>query len=253
MRNRLLLVSFKKMKLFLVPTPVGNLADMTFRAVDTLKNVSLILCEDTRTSLPLLNHYDIHTPLQSFHLFNEHQVLEKIISQLKTGEDLALITDAGTPSISDPGFLLVRQCIKEDIEVECLPGATAFVPALVNSGFPCEKFCFEGFLPHKKGRQSRLMELKDEKCTIIFYESPFRVGKLLVELKDTFGENRKVCICREISKKFQENIRGTLKELVDKYKDTQFKGEIVLILSAEEKAEKPQNASTNKYKDTIAE
>jgi 16S rRNA (cytidine1402-2'-O)-methyltransferase len=241
------------MKLFLVPTPVGNLADMTFRAVDTLKNVSLILCEDTRTSLPLLNHYDIHTPLQSFHLFNEHQVLEKIISQLKTGEDLALITDAGTPSISDPGFLLVRQCIKEDIEVECLPGATAFVPALVNSGFPCEKFCFEGFLPHKKGRQSRLMELKDEKCTIIFYESPFRVGKLLVELKDTFGENRKVCICREISKKFQENIRGTLKELVDKYKDTQFKGEIVLILSAEEKAEKPQNASTNKYKDTIAE
>jgi 16S rRNA (cytidine1402-2'-O)-methyltransferase len=241
------------MKLFLVPTPVGNLADMTFRAVDTLKNVSLILCEDTRTSLPLLNHYDIHTPLQSFHLFNEHQVLEKIISQLKTGEDLALITDAGTPSISDPGFLLVRQCIKEDIEVECLPGATAFVPALVNSGFPCEKFCFEGFLPHKKGRQSRLMELKDEKCTIIFYESPFRVGKLLVELKDTFGENRKVCICREISKKFQENIRGTLKELVDKYKDTQFKGEIVLILSAEEKAEKPQNVSTNKYKDTIAE
>ncbi len=241
------------MKLFLVPTPVGNLADMTFRAVDTLKSVSLILCEDTRTSLPLLNHYDIHTPLQSFHLFNEHQVLEKFISQLKTGEDLALITDAGTPSISDPGFLIVRQCIKEDIEVECLPGATAFVPALVNSGFPCEKFCFEGFLPHKKGRSSRLMELKDEKRTIIFYESPFRVGKLLVELEDTFGENRKVCICREISKKFQENIRGTLKELVDKYKDTQFKGEIVLILSAEDKAEKPKNSSTNKYKDMLSE
>ena len=174
------------MKLFLVPTPVGNLEDITFRAVRTLKQVSLILCEDTRTSLPLLNHYDIHTPLQSHHLFNEHETLNAVINRLKSGEDIALITDAGTPGISDPGFLLVRECIKENIDVECLPGATAFVPALIDSGFACEKFCFEGFLPHKKGRQSRLQELKDEKRTVIFYESPFRVGKLLTELLDTF-------------------------------------------------------------------
>ena len=162
------------MKLFLVPTPVGNLEDITLRAIRTLKEVSLILCEDTRTSFLLLNYYNIKTPLQSYHLFNEHQTLRKIINRLQSGEDIALITDAGTPSISDPGFLLIRECIKEDIDVECLPGATAFVPALVDSGFPCEKFCFEGFLPHKKGRQSRLVELKEEKRTVVFYESPFR-------------------------------------------------------------------------------
>ncbi|MDO5760023.1 MAG: 16S rRNA (cytidine(1402)-2'-O)-methyltransferase [Bacteroidota bacterium] len=234
--------------LYLVPTPVGNLEDFTFRAVRILKEVSLILAEDTRTSLPLLKHYEINTPLQSHHLFNEHRSIEQIIQRLKSQEDIALITDAGTPGISDPGFLLVRECIKEDIKVECLPGATAFVPALIDSGFPCEKFCFEGFLPHKKGRQARLNELKDEKRTLIFYESPFRVGKLLQELQETFGSERKVCISREISKKFEQHIRGSIQELLDKYKDTQFKGEIVVILSAIEKEEKPQRESSNKYK-----
>ena len=169
--------------LYLVPTPVGNLEDMTFRAVRILKEVSLILAEDTRTSLPLLKHYQINTPLQSHHLFNEHESVKQIVQRLLTGEDIALITDAGTPGISDPGFLLVRECVKEEVKVECLPGATAFVPALIDSGFPCDKFCFEGFLPHKKGRQSRLAELKEEKRTIVFYESPFRVGKLLMECR----------------------------------------------------------------------
>lgn len=234
--------------LYLVPTPVGNLEDFTFRAVRVLKEVSLILAEDTRTSLPLLKHYEINTPLQSHHLFNEHESIKQIIQKLKSGESIALITDAGTPGISDPGFLLVRACVKEEVGVECLPGATAFVPALIDSGFPCERFCFEGFLPHKKGRQSRLNELKDEKRTIIFYESPYRVGKLLQELKSTFGEERKVCISREISKKFEQHIRGTLKELSEKYQNTQFKGEIVVILSAIEKEEKPQKTTSNKYK-----
>lgn len=236
------------MKLFLVPTPIGNLEDITFRAIRTLKEVSLILCEDTRTSLPLLKHYDIHTPLQSHHLFNEHETLNNVIQRLKAGESIALITDAGTPAISDPGFLLVRECIKENIEVECLPGATAFVPALVDSGFACEKFCFEGFLPHKKGRQSRLNELKDEKRTIIFYESPFRVGKLLAELQDTFSDDRKVCVSREISKKFEQHIRGTLKDMALEYKDKEVKGEVVVILSAIDKEEKEKKISNNKYK-----
>ncbi|MBR1627491.1 MAG: 16S rRNA (cytidine(1402)-2'-O)-methyltransferase [Bacteroidales bacterium] len=236
------------MKLFLVPTPVGNLEDFTFRAVRTLKEVSLILCEDTRTSLPLLNHYDIHTPLQSHHLFNEHETVSSVISRLKSGENIALITDAGTPAISDPGFLLVRECVKENIDVECLPGATAFVPALVDSGFSCERFCFEGFLPHKKGRQSRLNELKEEKRTIIFYESPFRVGKLLSELQETFGDERKVCVCREISKKFEQHLHGTLKDMAMQYKDKEFKGEIVVILSAADKTEKLIKETTNKYK-----
>lgn len=236
-------------KLYLVPTPVGNLEDITFRAVRTLKEVSLILCEDTRTSLPLLSHYDIHTPLQSHHLFNEHDTLDKVALRLKAGQDIALITDAGTPGISDPGFLLVRYCVSQGIDVECLPGATAFVPALISSGFPCEKFCFEGFLPHKKGRQTRLNELQSEKRTIIFYESPFRVGKLLQELQSTFGGDRKVCICREISKKFEQHIRGTLQELAEKFADTQFKGEIVVVLSAVEKEEKQKKSSSNKYKE----
>ncbi len=237
-------------KLFLVPTPIGNLEDMTFRGVRVLKQVSLILAEDTRTSLPLLNHYDIKTPLKSHHLFNEHQTLDHIVSILKSGQEIALITDAGTPGISDPGFLLVRACIENDIEVECLPGATAFVPALIDSGFACEKFCFEGFLPHKKGRQSRLMELKDEKRTIVFYESPYRVSKTLQELCQTFDENRKVCICREISKKFEEHIRGPLHQVASQYKDKVFKGEIVIILSAEEKQQKPLKISSNKYKNS---
>lgn len=236
-------------KLFLVPTPVGNLEDMTFRAVRVLKQVSLILAEDTRTSLPLLSHYEIHTPLKSHHLFNEHQSVKEVVKLLKSGQDIALITDAGTPCISDPGFLLVRECIKNNVEVECLPGATAFVPALIDSGFPCEKFCFEGFLPHKKGRQSRLQELKNEKRTIIFYESPYRVSKTLEQFVEVFGKDRQICICREISKKFEEHIIGTLGEISSNYKDKEFKGEIVLVLSAIEKEEKKQNKSTNKYKD----
>ena len=233
-------------KLYLVPTPVGNLEDMTFRAIRVLKSVGLILAEDTRTSLPLLSHYEINTPLASHHLFNEHQTVDSIVAKLKSGEDIALITDAGTPAISDPGFLLVRACIKENIAVECLPGATAFVPALVDSGFPCDKFCFEGFLPHKKGRQARLDELKEEKRTIIFYESPFRVGKTLEQLRDTFGDERKVCVSREISKKFEEHKRGTLKDMAEEYKDKQLKGEFVIILSAIEKEEKLHKG--NKYK-----
>ncbi|MBQ9312085.1 MAG: 16S rRNA (cytidine(1402)-2'-O)-methyltransferase [Bacteroidales bacterium] len=233
--------------LYLVPTPVGNLEDFTFRAVRVLKEVSLILAEDTRTSFPLLKHYDITTPLQSHHLFNEHDSVKSIVQRLKAGEDIALITDAGTPGISDPGFLLVRECVKEDIKVECLPGATAFVPALVDSGFPCEKFCFEGFLPHKKGRQSRLEELKEEKRTIIFYESPFRVGKLLAELKEYFGEERKVCVSREISKKFEEHRRGTLGDISKEYDNKTLKGEFVVILSAIEKEEKTHKG--NKYKE----
>lgn len=234
--------------LYLVPTPVGNLEDMTFRAVRVLKEVSLILAEDTRTSSPLLSAYDIHTPLQSHHLFNEHEAVSSVVRRLQTGEDIALITDAGTPGISDPGFLLVRECIKENIRVECLPGATAFVPALIDSGFACEKFCFEGFLPHKKGRQSRLQELKDEKRTIIFYESPYRVMKLVAELLEVFGPKREICISREISKKFEEHIRGTLGEIVQQYKDRTFKGEIVLTLSAVKKEEKQKDGSSNKYK-----
>lgn len=233
--------------LYLVPTPVGNLEDFTFRAVRVLKEVSLILAEDTRTSFPLLKHYDITTPLQSHHLFNEHDSVKSIVQRLKAGEDIALITDAGTPGISDPGFLLVRECVKEDIKVECLPGATAFVPALVDSGFPCEKFCFEGFLPHKKGRQSRLEELKEEKRTIIFYESPFRVSKLLAELKEYFGEERKVCVSREISKKFEEHRRGSLGDISKEYENKTLKGEFVVILSAIEKEEKTHKG--NKYKE----
>lgn len=219
--------------LYLVPTPIGNLEDMTFRAVKVLKNVQLILCEDTRTSRPLLNHYEITTPLQSHHLFNEHQTLNYIIERLLSGEDIALITDAGTPGISDPGFLLVRECVRNNIEVSCLPGATAFVPALVSSGFPCEKFCFEGFLPHKKGRQSRLEFLKTETRTIIFYESPHRLYKTLLQFCETFGEERLVSVSREISKKFEEITRGTLKEVAEHFAEKNVKGEIVIVLSAE--------------------
>lgn len=236
-------------KLYLVPTPIGNLEDMTFRSVRILKQVSLILAEDTRTSMPLLSHYDIHTPLKSHHLFNEHQTVEQIVSLLKNGQDIALITDAGTPGISDPGFLLVRQCVQNNISVECLPGPTAFVPALVSSGFGCESFVFEGFLPHKKGRQAKLNDLKDQKRTIIFYESPYRVIKTIEQLLQVFGPDRKVCICRELSKKFEEHIRGTLQEVFDTYKDKQFKGEIVIVLSSEDKEQKPNRLSTNKYKD----
>lgn len=220
--------------LYLVPTPIGNLDDMTVRAVKTLQEVSLILAEDTRTSRPLLNHFNITTPLQAHHLFNEHQSVAGIVERLKSGEDIALITDAGTPAISDPGFLLVRECVKNDVEVKALPGATAFVPALVCSGLPAERFTFEGFLPHKKGRQSKLEALKEEKRTMIFYESPHRIDKTLEQFRETFGDERQVSISREISKKFEETIRGTLLEISTLYKDKQAKGEFVIVLAGKQ-------------------
>lgn len=216
--------------LYLVPTPIGNLEDMTFRAVKVLQQVSLILAEDTRTSRPLLNHYDIHTPLQAHHLFNEHQSTAPLVQRLKAGEDIALITDAGTPAISDPGFLLVRECVRAGVEVCALPGATAFVPALVCSGLPCERFAFEGFLPHKKGRQSKLEALREEPRTMIFYESPFRLSKTLEQFCEFFGGERQASVSREISKKFEQTIRGTLSELSERYKGAVVKGEIVIVV-----------------------
>lgn len=222
-------------KLYLIPTPIGNLEDITLRAIRILKEVDLILAEDTRTSRPLLNHFEIKTPLQAHHLFNEHEQVERVVEEIKFGKSIALITDAGTPGISDPGFLLVRECIKNEIEVECLPGATAFVPALVNSGLPCERFCFEGFLPHKKGRQTKLESLVEEERTMIFYESPHRLIKTLTSFAEYFGKERRASISREISKLFEENKRGTLIELTDYFNSKTIKGEIVIIVEGREK------------------
>lgn len=218
-------------KLYLIPTPVGNLEDITLRALRLLKEVSLILAEDTRTSAILLKHFEIDTPLLSHHKFNEHQQVKRIAERIARGEDIALISDAGTPGISDPGFLLVRTCVEQNIETECLPGATAFVPALVNSGFPCDRFCFEGFLPSKKGRQKKLLALTEEERTMIFYESPFRLVKALQQMAEIFGENRKACVAREISKIHEDYLRGTLRELVAYFTETGVKGEIVIILA----------------------
>jgi 16S rRNA (cytidine1402-2'-O)-methyltransferase len=218
-------------KLFLVPTPVGNMEDMTLRAIRVLKECDLILAEDTRTSSVLMKHFEIETRMQSHHKFNEHQTLQPIIGQLKGGATVALITDAGTPGISDPGFLLVRECVKEGIDVECLPGATAFVPALAVSGIPCDRFCFDGFLPQKKGRQTRLKELSGETRTMIFYESPFRIVKTLVQLSEILGADRYASISREISKKFEETIRGTLSELISHFTEITPKGEFVIVVS----------------------
>lgn len=217
-------------KLYLVPTPIGNLEDMTLRAIRILKEVDLILAEDTRTSKPLLKHFEITTPLQSHHLFNEHEKVNLIVQELKFGKNIALISDAGTPAISDPGFLLVRECIKNDIDVETLPGATAFVPALVNSGLPCDRFSFEGFLTQKKGRQTKLESLVDEPRTMIFYESPHRLIKTLGSFADYFGDERKASVSREISKMFEENRRGTLRELIDYFGSKTVKGEIVIVV-----------------------
>ena len=228
-------------KLFLVPTPVGNLEDMTFRSINVLKNVDLILAEDTRTSGVLLRHYDISTPLKSHHKFNEHTEVPKIAEKVLGGENIALITDAGTPGISDPGFLLVRECRKLDVEVECLPGPTAFVPALVASGLPCDRFVFEGFLPLKKGRATRLQELSKDERTIIIYESPKRLERTLRQIAEFFGETRDACVCREISKIHETYHSGTLKELISFFSQNQVKGEIVLIIkgnSEKIKAEK---------------
>jgi len=217
--------------LYIVPTPIGNLGDMTFRAVEVLKAVDLILAEDTRTSSVLLNHYQVHKPLTPYHQHNEHKILDHLTDQMLEGKTMALMTDAGTPGISDPAFLLVRACIQKDIRVECLPGATAFVPALVNSGLPINHFCFEGFLPLKKGRHTMLTNLSEEKRTIVIYESPMRLVKTLADFITYFGEERQCCVSRELSKKFEENKRGTLREVHDYFKEKTVKGEIVLVIA----------------------
>ena len=219
------------MKLFVVPTPVGNLEDMTFRAIRVLKEADLILAEDTRTSGFLMKHFGIETPMHSHHKFNEHKTVDSVVQRIKSGQVVALISDAGTPAISDPGFLVVRQCVENDIDVECLPGATAFVPALVASGLPNDRFCFEGFLPQKKGRQTKINNLKTETRTMIFYESPFRLVKTISQLAEAFGPDRKASVSREISKLFEETKRGTLAELLVWFNEHPPKGEIVIIVA----------------------
>jgi 16S rRNA (cytidine1402-2'-O)-methyltransferase len=216
--------------LYIVPTPIGNLADITFRAIEVLKSVDLILAEDTRTSSVLLQHYQIHKPLTPYHQHNEHKIILHLAEQLQGGKTMALLTDAGTPGISDPAFLLVRECVKQDIKVECLPGATAFVPALVNSGLPITSFCFEGFLPLKKGRQTFLKKMALEERTMVFYESPMRLVKTLNDFIEYFGPDRLCCVSRELTKKFEENKRGTLQEVHDHFNSKPVKGEIVIVV-----------------------
>lgn len=236
-------------KLYVVPTPVGNLEDMTFRAIRVLKEADLILAEDTRTSGILLKHFEIKNSLLSHHKFNEHQTVERMVERIKGGETVALISDAGTPAISDPGFLMVRECVRNGIEVQCLPGATAFVPALVSSGLPDERFCFEGFLPQKKGRQTRLQALVDEQRTMIFYESPYRLLKTLTQFVEFFGADRQVSVCREISKVHEESVRGTLTEVIQHFTQTEPKGEIVVVLAGKEEVKVKEKK--NKYREQI--
>ena len=219
----------KETLLYLVATPIGNLGDITYRAVEILKSVDKILAEDTRTSGVLLKHYGINTPMESFHAFNEHQKVSQVIERLKQGEKIGLITDAGTPGISDPGFLLVREALKSDVALECLPGATAFVPALVQSGFPCDRFIFEGFLPAKKGRQTKLKQLTEEDRTIILYESPHRLLKTLEQLAELM-EQRMVSVSRELTKKFEETVTGTFDEVINYFKNGTVKGEFVIVI-----------------------
>lgn len=221
-------------KLYLVPTPIGNLEDLTFRAIKVLKEADLILAEDTRTSGKLLKHFDISTQMHSHHMHNEHKTVESIVNQIKGGKTIALISDAGTPAISDPGFLLTRACIEAGIEVDCLPGATAFVPALVNSGLPNDKFVFEGFLPVKKGRQTRLQLLAEETRTMIFYESPHKLLKTLAQFAEFFGEDRRISVSREISKLHEETIRGSVKEVLEHFTSKPPKGEIVVVLAGKQ-------------------
>lgn len=218
-------------KLYIVPTPVGNLEDITLRALRVLKETDCILAEDTRTSGILLKHYDIKAKLQPHHKFNEHKTIESIAQRIRGGENIALISDAGTPGISDPGFLLSRECARQGVDVECLPGATAFVPALVASGLPCDRFCFEGFLPQKKGRVSRLTELSTEERTIIFYESPYRIVKLLTQIAEIFGTDRECAVCREISKLHEEIVRGTVEEVLLHFSSHEPKGEFVVVVA----------------------
>lgn len=217
--------------LYLVPSPIGNLGDITFRAVEVLKSVDLILAEDTRTSSKLLRHYEIDKPTSPYHQHNEHKIIQHLCDQLLAGKVMALITDAGTPGVSDPAFLLVRECIKNEIKVECLPGATAFVPALVNSGLPMNSFCFEGFLPLKKGRQTFLKKMALEERTMVFYESPMRLPRTLKDFIEYFGPDRHCCVSRELTKLFEENKRGTLQEVYDYFSSKTVKGEIVIVVS----------------------
>ncbi|MBO0949525.1 16S rRNA (cytidine(1402)-2'-O)-methyltransferase [Fibrella forsythiae] len=236
------------MKLYLVPTPIGNLDDITLRAVKVLQSVDGILAEDTRTSGFLLKHLNISKPLHSYHIFNEHGTIQKVIAQLKAGKTLALVSDAGTPAVSDPGFMLVRACIEADIPVECLPGATAFVPALVNSGLPTDRFTFEGFLPHKKGKQTRIQALADETRTMIFYESPHRLLKTLEQLADVFGADRPASVSRELTKLFEETVRGTLTEIQAYFAAKPIKGEIVLCVGGKpEPVEQKRNKKGDDY------
>lgn len=229
-------------KLYVVPTPIGNLEDITLRALRILKEVDLILAEDTRQTIKLLKHFEIQKKVISYHKFNEHGILQNVINQLESGLSIALVSDAGTPCISDPGFLLVRECLQNEISVECLPGATALIPALVNSGFPSDKFVFEGFLPQKKGRKKRMQELSLEKRTIILYESPYRLVKALNELSEYFGENRQACVSRELTKIYEENKIGTLKELATYFEQKSVKGEIVIVINSnEERIKKDDN------------
>ena len=218
-------------KLYLVPTPIGNLKDMTLRAIEVLNSVDIILAEDTRNSGKLLKHFDIQTPMKSYHMHNEHKTVGSLVERISNGEEMALISDAGTPAISDPGFLLVRSCIEKDIEVECLPGATAFVPALVQSGIPCDRFVFEGFLPVKKGRQTRLKMLSKETRTMVFYESPHKLLKTLGDIVEYFGTDRRISVSRELSKMYEETVRGTATEVLAHFTETTIKGEFVLIVS----------------------
>ena len=229
-------------KLYIVPTPIGNLEDMTFRAIRILKEVDLILAEDTRTSGKLLKHFEIGTHMYSHHMHNEHKTVENLISRLKAGENIALISDAGTPAISDPGFLLTRACVENGVEVECLPGATAFVPALVNSGLPNDKFVFEGFLPDKKGKQTRYLALAEETRTMILYVSPHKLLKTLTEFITYFGEDRPVCVCRELSKLHEENIRGTVREVLTHFEKTAPRGEIVVVVGGRTVTKEPKKS-----------
>ena len=223
------------MSLYVVPTPIGNLGDITLRALEILKSIDSILAEDTRTSGFLLKHYQISKPLQSFHIFNEHKALQSVIQKLKDGETMALVSDAGTPGISDPGFLLIRECLKHNLKIECLPGATAFVPALVKSGFPTDRFVFEGFLPHKKGRQTLLKELAEEERTIILYESPHRLVKTLEQMMEFFGGDRVVSVSRELTKIHEETFTGTVADVLTHFQKKEVKGEIVMVVSGKDR------------------
>ena len=233
------------MKLYIVPTPIGNLEDITLRAINVLKTVDVVLAEDTRTSGNLLKHLGISKPMHSYHVHNEHQTVVRVVERILKGETMALVSDAGTPAVSDPGFLLVRECIKNGISIECLPGPTAFVPALVNSGLPSDRFTFEGFLPHKKGRQTRLQNLVSEERTMIFYESPHRLLKALQQFSEYFGADRQVSVSRELTKIYEENIRGTITEVLAYFSEKTIKGEIVIVLAG--KAE--EKKSSDKYED----